>query len=122
MLHPEGMISDESDNEGGQPKYWVKIWQWRSKELNKYLQQIDLDANQKGIYNCIRPGNPTRLRKRRINAPLSYRRAIPNLPINFYDKTWYATLENWDKIALKVKPVFPLPEIIPINELPSASA
>ena len=122
MLHPEGMSSDKSDNKGGQPKYWVKIQQWRSKELNKYLQQIDLDVNQKGIYGCIQPGNPTHSRKRRINMPLSYRRAIPNLPINFYDETWYATLENRDKIALKVKPVFPLPKIIPINELPAASA
>lgn len=105
------MSSDESDHEGGQPKYWVKIRQWRSKELNKYLQQIDLNSNQTNVYGQILPGNPARTRKRRINAPSSHRRAIPRLPINFYDETWYATLENRDKIALKAKPVFPLPDI-----------
>lgn len=119
MLHQEGMSSDESDNEGSQPKYWVKIRQWRSKELNQYLQQIDLDANQTNAYGNIRPGNPVRTRKRHIKATLSHRRAIPNLPINFYDETWYASLQNRDKIALKTKPIFPLPQII--NERPNAS-
>lgn len=119
MLHPEGMSSDESDNEGGQPSYWVKTRQWRSKELNRYLQQIDRDTNRTTIYGSILPGNPPRKRKRRANATLSRHRAIPNLPINFYDETWYATLTNRDKIALKSKPAFMLPEIT--NQHPDTS-
>jgi hypothetical protein len=116
MLHQEGMSSDESDNEGGESKYWVKTRQWRSRDLNRYLHRIDLDANRTTVYGHARPGNPPRQRKRRANATLSHSRAVPNLPINFYDKTWYATLQNRDKKALQSRPALPLPEILPVGE------
>src|ERR1700678_4207007 len=45
---------------------------------------------------------------------------VPGLPINFYDATWYATLQNRDKFALKAKPVLELHTIIPVNQLPNA--
>ena len=111
MLHAEGMSSDESDGEGGHTKYWVKTRQWRSNALNQYLQRIDLDANRTNVYGKPWPGNPPRLRKRRANATLSDRRAVPCLPINFYDEAWLATLENRDRKALKAKPAFTLPAI-----------
>ena len=118
MLHAEGMSSDESDAEGGHTKYWIKIRPWRSRELNQYLQRIDLDANHTNIYGKPRPGNPPRSRKKRANATLSDRRAVPGLPINFYDETWLATLENRDRKALKSKPAFTLP-IIDIDGHPA---
>ena len=43
-----------------------------------------------------------------------------SLPINFYDATWYATLQNRDKVALKAKPALELHTIIPVNPLPNA--
>ena len=58
MLHQEGMSSDESNNEGSESKYWVKTWQWRSRDLNQYLHRIDLDANRTTVYGHARPGNP----------------------------------------------------------------
>lgn len=121
MLHQEGMSSDESEQEGGLTTYWVKTREWRSTELIKYLHQIDLDANGTNAYGKARPGNPQRVRRRRVNATLSYRRAVPGLPINFYDEVWYASLQNRDKTALKAKPVLLLHTLIPYNEQPNAS-
>ena len=118
MLHAEGMSSDESDAEGGHTKYWIKTRPWRSRKLNQYLQRIDLDANRTNIYGKPRPGNPPQSRKKRANATLSDRRAVPGLPINFYDETWLATLENRDRKALKSKPAFALP-IIDIDGRPA---
>jgi hypothetical protein len=120
MLHQEGMSSDESDEENGHPVYWVKIRQWRSAELIRYLHMIDLDANRTNAFGKTRPGNTPRVRKRRVNATKSSRRAVPGLPINFYDATWYATLQNRDKVALKAKPALELHTIIPVNPLPNA--
>jgi hypothetical protein len=100
MLHQEGMSSDESNHEDGQSKYWVKTRQWGSRELNQYLQRIDLNVNQTNAYGNPRARNPPCQRKRQANVTLSHSRAVTNLPIIFYDETWYATLQNRDKIAL----------------------
>jgi hypothetical protein len=67
---------------------------------------IDLNVNRTNAYGKTQPGNTPWVRKRRVNATKSSRRAVPGLPINFYNATWYVTLQNWDKFALKAKPVF----------------
>jgi len=120
MLHQEGMSSDESGEENGHIVYWVKTRQWRSAELIRFLHMIDLNANRTNAYGKLRPGNSPRVRKRRANATTSGRRAVPGLPINFYDATWYATLQNRDKVALRPKPVLQLHTIMPVNQLPNA--
>ena len=68
------------------------------------------------VYGKPQPGNPPRLRKRQVNVTLSDRRAVPGLPINFYDETWLATLQNWDRDVLKAKLAFILP-IITIGDV-----
>ena len=79
--------------------------------MNQYLQRIDLEINQTNVFGKPWPGNPPQLRKRQANATLSDRRAVPCLPINFYDENWLATLENQDRKAVKAKPTFTLPII-----------
>jgi len=94
FLRCEGMSSDESGQEGLGPPYYVRIREWRSREGN------------------IRPGNSARERTRLAAAPVSMRKAIPELPLNFYDKTWYADLNCRDKALLKAGPVLDLPVLI----------
>jgi hypothetical protein len=68
------------------------------------------------IYGNACPGNPPCQRKRQANVTLSYSRAVPNLPINLYDKAWYAMLQNQDKRALQPRPALPLLETLPIGK------
>ncbi|KAF8805354.1 hypothetical protein BYT27DRAFT_7213264 [Phlegmacium glaucopus] len=72
LLPCKGMSSDESGQEGWGSPYYIRAREWQNREL---------------ILNN-RPGNPPRERQRIVAAATSIRKAIPNLPKNFYDKTW----------------------------------
>jgi len=100
------MSSDESG--AGNRKFFVKILHWRSVKLIPYLQKIDRDLNRTNALGNA-PGNPPRQRIRIAGGQVSRRKAVPGLPLNFYDKTWYAGLSAVDKIALNVQPELPLP-------------
>jgi hypothetical protein len=115
LLRCEGMSSDESGQEGLGPPYYVRAREWRSRKLIPYLQLIDKDRSQTNAYGNIRPGNPARERTRVAAAPASERKAIPELPLNFYDKTWYAGLNARDKALLKAGPVMDLPVLVAYN-------
>lgn len=115
FLRCEGMSSDESGQEGLGPPYYVRAREWRSRELLPYLQLIDKDRSQTNAYGNIRPGNPARERRRVAAATVSKRKAIPELPLNFYDKTWYAGLNGRDKALLKAGPVLDLPILVTYN-------
>jgi len=115
FLRCEGMSSDESGQEGLGPPYYVRAREWRSRELLPYLQLIDKDRSQTNAYGNIRPGNPARERTQVAAATVSKHRAIPELPLNFYDKTWYAGLNGRDKALLKAGPVLDLPILVTYN-------
>ena len=46
-------------------------------------------------------------------APTSNRKAIPKLPINFYDKNWYASRTQAEKLELAVQKSVHIPNLIP---------
>jgi hypothetical protein len=116
LLRSEGMSSDESGQEGSGPPYYVKTRDWRNEDLIPYLQMIDRDKPRTNTYGNKRPGNPPRERQRIKAASNSNRKAIPDLPLNFYDKTWYAGLSRKDKAFLKAKAVLPMPNLITYNQ------
>ena len=99
------MSSDESGQEGSGPPYYIKTRDWQNKDLIPYLQMIDRDRMRINAYGNKRPGNAPRERQRITAASNSNRKAIPDLPLNFYDETWYAGLSCWDKALLKPKAV-----------------
>ena len=112
LLRSEGMSSDESGQEGSGPPYYIKTRDWRNKDLIPYLQMIDRDKPRINAYGNNRPGNPPRERQRITAAPNSHRKAIPDLPLNFYDKTWYASLSHKDKALLKPKHALHMPVLV----------
>jgi hypothetical protein len=98
-----GISSDESDtDDSGRPVYRTKNMVWRSRDILKKLVDIDSDRNTTNAYGNTRAGNPPRVRKRRDRLETS-RKAIPGLPINFYDSNWYASLTPGQKRELSAK-------------------
>lgn len=90
------MSSDETETEATEI-YNVKRRDWRSKTLVNYLRIVDADYNKINGYGNPRPGNRPRKRRRPGNVKISLRKAVPGLPRNFYDDTWYETLSNRQK-------------------------
>ena len=56
FLCSEGMSSNESDQEGSNPSYYIRIREWQSRELIPYLQTIDQDRKRVNGYRNNRPG------------------------------------------------------------------
>lgn len=106
------MSSDESEQEGSGAPYYIKTRDWRNRDLIPYLQMIDRDRKRTNAYGNKRAGNPPRERQRIAASSNSNRKAIPDLPLNFYDKTWYAGLSRRDRAMLKAKPVLQMPSLV----------
>jgi hypothetical protein len=103
-----GISSDESDiDDSGRAVYRTKNMGWRAKDILKKLMEIDCDRNTTNAYGNTRAGNPPRVRKRRDRLETS-RKAIPGLPLNFYDSNWYAGLTPGQKRELGAKEEKPL--------------
>jgi hypothetical protein len=103
-----GMSSDESDiDDSGHSVHRPKTMPWRAKNILKKLTDIDSDRNTTNAYGNTRAGNPPRVRKRRDRLETS-RKAIPGLPLNFYDSNWYAGLTPGQKRELAAKEEKPL--------------
>lgn len=119
FLTPAGMSSDESDTAEGsntmaipaRQQFIAKNIPWRSKEVSNLVRIIDRDRNTTNGLGNARPGNVLRDRTRRRFAPNSRRDAPPGLPINYYDKQWFAGLEGRDKRGLKPSKEVALPTI-----------
>ena len=112
LLGSEGMSSDDSANEGSGPPFYVRTREWRSRELLPYLQIIDRDRKRTNAYGNNRSGNPARERQRVAAGSVSVRKAIAGLPLNFYDKTWYAGLGARDRALLRPRPNVEIPVVI----------
>jgi hypothetical protein len=103
-----GMSSDESDTDDlGHPVYRAKSMTWRNKEILRKLMEVDRNRNTTNAYGNTRAGNPPRVRKRREGRETS-RKAIPGLPLNFYNPQWYASLTPGQKRELGAKEQKPL--------------
>jgi hypothetical protein len=112
LLRSEGMSSDESGQEDSGPPYYIKAREWRNRDLIPYLQMIDRERKRTNAYGNKRAGNPPRERQRLAAAHNSDRKAIPDLPLNFYDKTWYAGLTRRDRAILRPKAVLHMPGLV----------
>lgn len=118
MLGQQGMSSDESESDDGmerRQKCLINVLPWRHRDLTPYLKRIDKDVNLQNQYGHRRAGTQPRVRLRHSpqkQAALSKREAVPGLPFNFYDSTWYATLSPRDKTLLRTKPPMDLPMIV----------
>lgn len=98
-----GISSDKSDiDDSGRSVYRTKTMPWRAKDILKKLTDIDSDRNTTNAYGNTKAGNPPRVRKRRDMQETS-RKAIPGLPLNFYDSNWYAGLTPGQKRELAAK-------------------
>jgi hypothetical protein len=107
-----GMSSDESgEDDKGRNTYTVNKSLWRDKEITRMLRFVDRDHNTTNAYGNTRGGNPPRVRILR-GGKESMREAVPGLPKNFYDRTWYMGLSNKDKKELNAKPPIKLPDIV----------
>ena len=115
FLCSEGMSSDESDQEGSNPSYYIRLREWWSRELIPYLQTIDRDRKCVNGYGNNRPGKAPWEQKRVATGSVSTWKAILELLLNFYDKTWYASLTRQDKTLLRAKPALDLPVILQYN-------
>jgi len=73
---------------------------------------IDREKRQTNAYGNRRSGNTARERQRVAAGGVSTRRAIAGLPLNFYDKTWYAGLSAWDRALLNAKPDMDAPVLV----------
>ncbi|KAF9000894.1 hypothetical protein BDQ17DRAFT_1327538 [Cyathus striatus] len=113
-LSSGGMSSDEMDGDRSNG-FWVKKCSWRSSTLTNYLSVINKDHNFMIEYGEICPGNLPRVRKQCVGVTRSTCSAIPGLPRNFYDDTWYESLSNRDRRYLDVQDAVDLPEIVPLN-------
>lgn len=115
LLRSEGVSSDESGQEGSGPPYYIKAREWRNRDLIPYLKMIDRERKRTNAYGNIRAGNPPRERQRIAAAAKSDRKAIADLPLNFYDKTWYAGLSYRDKAVLRPKAILKMPSLVAYN-------
>jgi hypothetical protein len=112
QLGAEGMSSDESeDDEMGRKVYVVNKAIWRDRRVTESLRLVDGDHNTTNAFGNKRAGNPARTRVIRARARPSAREAPPELPINFYDSTWYSGLTNRERNELMALPELQLPEL-----------
>ncbi|KAJ7730566.1 hypothetical protein B0H16DRAFT_1469537 [Mycena metata] len=110
LLGTDGMSSDESDGDSEVP-FTVAMKTWRSPDIVRLLKWIDVHRPKQTVFGERLPGNPPR-RRRRLRygtAPTSLRRAIANLPLNFYDPVWYRGLSAGQQRRLGATESRPLP-------------
>jgi hypothetical protein len=106
------MSSDDSEDDGTQT---VRKMPWRSPEILRLLKTVDNDANTQGLFSVGKPGKPGKPRKHRQNTGNTRRTVVPGLPINFYNKTWFASLSDRDQAELDVQQEFALPMLTHMN-------
>lgn len=100
-LGPEGNSSDEDDGvKDGVKCYGVIQKQWRSAALIKLLRTISDFGDPS---SSSRRGS--RMRFRYQTDRVSLTRAVPGLPINFYDAEWLQRQSAWERKRLRINPV-----------------
>lgn len=116
------MSSDDSSAEQDGRKYTVFTRKWLNPMVRLFFLRLDqgyllLREMEKNRYT---PGNlPHRRIRPPANTHISTRYAVPFLPINMYDPTWYNGLSSAERNALKATPTEydlafpPAPEIHP---------
>ena len=80
---------------------------WRAPEVAHLMAVVE-------TYPSKRAGNKAIPRTFDLrNTRTSERKAIPKLPINFYDPGWFALLTTVEKDALATRKTMDIPELVP---------
>lgn len=110
-LGVDGMSTDHSGDEQRFPATVVPK-DWRSQEVTALLEHIDRNHNFLNGLGKLRSGSLPHTRQRLANTPVSKRRALASLPINFYNRIWYDSLTSTEKRMLDAKPAVTLPKVV----------
>lgn len=91
----QGMSSDESDRDGAQLQYKIRLPMWRNKKVTNWLRALD------AAYNKLRASedsSSTRGAQPHVRTPArdgftsTSRKFVSGLPINAYDENWLSSL------------------------------
>lgn len=99
-LRADGMSSDESSVEGLETVYRVKIFIWRRREVDKYMDIIDRQRWVDADIWSGRGSKPVK-RLRGVGSLVTSRRYVDGLPDSLYDEQWKAGLVQ-QRISLNV--------------------
>lgn len=100
------MSGDESDHRRGERRYIVKTLEWRNPAISSWLLTFDALhlSTRFNTTNTSKRGNFPVHRIRNTNRPAVASEAVPGLPSNFYNKRWLETLDQFEHMALSMKP------------------
>ena len=87
FLGPDGMSSDDSDDDGGMPVNRVRNMPWRNEKLTSYLEVLD---DLKQAYEFSTRGAKKVVRTRSDNHRTSERSHVICMPVALYDEHWLA--------------------------------
>lgn len=97
----DGMSSDETEYEGLEVVYRVKILPWR-RDISRYLDIIDEERKLKDQKIYSRAGSKPVKRIRMHDQPKSSRNPLKGLPSALYDREWFENLSPHKRTALSI--------------------
>jgi hypothetical protein len=97
----DGMSSDETDYEGLEVVYRVRILPWR-RDVTGYLDIIDRERKLPDQMVYSRAGSKPTKRVRADHHPESTRKAPKGLPSTLYDRGWLEGLSKHKQSALAI--------------------
>ena len=99
------MSEDEGDHVNGEFRYVIINPPWRSSLVTSFLRLFDKIHLSSRFTSLGRPKRGAfphrRFPSRRVGQS---RKPVPGLPRNFYDETWLASLEEFERDALNIQP------------------
>ena len=105
MLNLAGMSMDESEHEGqnGAATYYIRNKDWRSKKITEWLRMLDslhLRLRYRGEWEAS-PGAWPHMRLISLRESLGH--VVPGLPVEFYDRYWYASQNDFAQGELRAR-------------------
>lgn len=98
VLNVGAMSSDHTDTDA--PTRYKQVIRtrtpWRATELADLMETLETYPSARGAVG----NKPLPRTFALLKAPTSTRRAIPKLPLNFYDPHWYAARSEAEKLEL----------------------
>ena len=111
ILNVGAMSSDHTDTEA--PTRYKQLIRartpWRATDVADLMETLETYPSGRGPV-----GNKPHPRTSALHrAPTSTRKAMPKLPINFYDPHWYAARSEAEKAELAVGKAAKIPTLLP---------
>ncbi|KAJ6482312.1 hypothetical protein C8R47DRAFT_1217968 [Mycena vitilis] len=105
-LPKNAMSGDEADHQHGNARYVAQTLEWRADIVSPFVSTLD-DLHLSGRFNgdgSAGRGKFPHVRIRNTARPPTPGNPPPKLPRNFYDSAWVASLTDFERRALKMKP------------------